>query len=95
MKADLLRRVERMEQKDNTSEYEQPWFILVVSPGEIGKPVKGWSFKSGTEQVEILRQDGEADEELATRAAANARAYLGECRTPVLISVSENDLKCL
>lgn len=90
MKTDLLRRVERMEQKASTNEDKVVWFVRANSPGE---PVPGWTFNSGTEQIEILRHKGETDEELDTRTAAEARKYLGEDRIPFFISV--NDLKCL
>lgn len=84
-----------MEQKTNTSENIFAWLVQVGSPGDIGNPVTGWSLRNGTERIEILRQDGETDEELERRAATDARKLLGGGRTPILISFSEADLGCL
>lgn len=89
MKNDLLKRVERMEQRVACGEEHEAWFVNVVSPGAIGKPVIGWSFGTETEQVEVLRQEGENDEDLMQRAVALAREHLGKGSSPILISLTD------
>lgn len=56
-----------MEQRANLSEERTTVFVRLVKPGAEG-PVSGWSFGTGTEKVEVWRQEGETDEDLQQRA---------------------------
>ena len=89
MKAGILRRVERMEQKINPGDDDTAWFVEVVSPFAIGRPVSGWFFGTGSDKVEVWRQEGETDEDLQKRAETLARQHAGGGGIPFLISLTD------
>lgn len=87
MKSDLLRRLERMEQRTSPRE-AITIFVNMVSPGSIDKVVAGWSFRCESELVEVRRKEGESDEDLKHRAEGTARKYLGASCALLLISLA-------
>ena len=78
MKTSLLKRVERIESRAWPCEGITAIFRLIVEPGLIQRPVKGWSFGNGADRVEVLRGEGENDDDLKQRAVAQAREQLGK-----------------
>jgi len=93
MKTGLLRRVESLEQRANPGKNNEAIFIEIVSPGEIDKPVSGWFFRTGTEQVEVWRQAGESDDDLQKRTETLAREHLGKGCSPLLVSLKNRKPK--
>ena len=88
MRTDLLKRVERIESRFNPGEGITAIFRNIVSPDGTDRPVSGWSFRKGAEQVQVLRQEGETDESLAQRAETLARAHVERGGIPRLISLN-------
>ena len=58
-----------------------------MTPGFIDRPVAGWSFGEDAERVEVLRNEGENDDNLRRRAVDQAREHLGEGKVPSLTSI--------
>ncbi|MBU0966928.1 MAG: hypothetical protein KKA54_11190 [Proteobacteria bacterium] len=80
MRNDLLKRVERIESKVNPGANITAIFRRIVEAEGghmVEKPVKGWSYDFGSEQVKVLRQEGENDQELGERAVNLAREQVG------------------
>ena len=76
MKKDLVRRVERMESKIVSGIGSTAVFITYVTPGHIDRPVAGWSFGDWDNRIQVLRHDGESDDDLRQRAIALVREHL-------------------
>lgn len=87
MKTDLVKRVERMESKIVQGIGAVAVFTRAVYPGHIDRPVAGWRFGDGDGRVEVLRHEGETDEELRRRAVALFRAHSPE-GVPVFSSIN-------
>jgi hypothetical protein len=88
MKPDLLKRVERIESKTNFRVGVSAIFTTYVTPGHIDRPVAGWRFGEGTERMEVLRCEGENDDDLQERAVGLARKHIGEGNVPSLTSIT-------
>jgi hypothetical protein len=87
MKADLLKRVERMESMVNIGAGIGAIFTRYVFPGHVDRPVAGWSFGDGDKRVKVLRGEGEDDDDLRRRAVALACEHIGEGNVPSLTSI--------
>jgi|GEM_PF-5013307 len=75
MKAELIRRVEKIESKITPGIGVSAILSRYVVPGHIDKPVDGWSFGPWDKRVQVLREAGESDEDLRRRAIAKAREH--------------------
>ncbi len=75
MKTDLIKRVERMESRVKFNVGDIVILTVYVTPGHIGRPVSGWSFGDWGKRVDVLRDEGENDEDLRRRAVALAREH--------------------
>jgi hypothetical protein len=89
MKADLLKRVERIEEsRVNIGEGVAGIFVRYVTPGHLDSPVSGWRCDYGAERLEVLRGEGESDSDLKERAITLAREHIGKGNIPSFTSVS-------
>jgi hypothetical protein len=89
MKADLLKRVERIEEsRVNIGEGVAGIFCRYVAPGHIDRPVSGWLCGYGADRLEVLRGKGESDSELKERAVTLAREHIGKGNVPSFTSIS-------
>lgn len=73
MKTDLLKRIERIEQRTLPGDGITAIFRRIVEQGFIDRPVKGWCLGDGDDRVDVLRQYGETDDDLRERAASMSR----------------------
>jgi len=87
MKKETEKRITDLEVKNNIGKGTRSAFIQFVWPGHIDRPVNGWSFEKDGERVEVLRGEGEENDNLKQRALTQARKHLGEQVTPCLISL--------
>ena len=86
MKASLLNRLKKIEQRTMSGDEITAIFRRIVGPGFVESPVNGWSFGDGNDRVKVFRTDGETDDELRERVATLARKKI-DGRTPRLISL--------
>ena len=78
MASTLMNRLKRIESNTMTDEDKiGAIFIHLVTPGELDKPVDGWSFGHGDNRVEVWRNADEDDERLRHRAADQCREQTG------------------
>ena len=88
MKTDTIKRVERLESRTKSFDARNmAVFVRYVTPGHIDRPVAGWSYGPWGDRVEVLRKEGENDDNLRRRAVALAREHLGEGKVPSLTSI--------
>ena len=87
MKKETEQRITDLEAKSNIGNGTRAAFVQFVWPGQIDRPVNGWSFDKDGERVEVLRGEREEDDTLKQRALALARKHTGEQGTPCLTSV--------
>ncbi len=77
MKKEIDKRIKRLETR--TKSFDARNFVILttyVTPGHIDRPVAGWSFGDWDDRVQVLREEGENDDELRKRAIALAREHL-------------------
>lgn len=88
MKTDTIKRVERLESRTKSFDARNmAVFIHYVTPGHIDRLVAGWSYGPWGDRVEVLRNEGENDDNLRRRAVDQAREHLGEGKIPSLTSI--------
>jgi hypothetical protein len=82
--ANLNKRVESMEKRSLSNDQIDAIFVRFVGaeqgkPGEL--PVLGWRFYDGSTSTNVMRNNGESDQELEDRAVFLARRRMtqGEC----------------
>lgn len=51
-------------------------FVGADNGKPVDLPILGWQFSHDKEQVDVMRRDGESDEELERRALAMARQHM-------------------
>lgn len=88
MKTNFENRLKKLEsqKKTNPGSNVSAIFVRYVHPGFIYAPVDGWKFGPWGEETEVLRNDGESDEDLKSRAIDLARKSLG-VKVPTLTSI--------
>jgi hypothetical protein len=77
MRTNLVKRVERIEQRTMSGDGITAIFRRIVEPGFIDSSANGWSFGDDGDRVKIFRVDGETDDKLRERAATLAREKIG------------------
>jgi hypothetical protein len=87
MKNDMLKRIEWLESKNNLGAGINAIFLRFVKPGQIDQPVAGWAFGDWDNRVQVLRKEGEAEDDLRKRAIALAREHIGLGKVPSLTSI--------
>jgi hypothetical protein len=89
MKADLLKRVARIEEsRVNIGEGISGIFVVYVTPGHLDRPVSGWRYDYGADRFEVLRAEGETDNDLKERAITLACEHMGKGTIPSFTSLS-------
>lgn len=86
MKEKTKKRIEKLESKTNLGAGLRAVCVRYVEPGFINRPVAGWKFGPFGKEIEVLRAEGESDNELESRAIAFAREQLG-VKVPHLTSI--------
>jgi hypothetical protein len=89
MKADLLKRVARIEGSVvNACDGVAGIFVRYVTPGHLDRPVSGWRYDSGADRFDVLRTEGETDNDLKERAITLACEHMGKGTIPSFTSLS-------